>query len=52
MTYPLEDIRVVELTTHQAGDRFDLGDHVAGQKARVRPGIGERLVLLVELLGR
>ena len=36
----------------ELGGRLDLGDHVAGQEARVRARVGDRLVLLVELLGR
>ncbi len=35
----------------QRGDRLDLGDHVLGQVARVGPGVGQRLVLLVQSLG-
>ena len=34
-----------------AGDGLQLGDHVARQKARARPRIGEHLVLLVAALG-
>ena len=34
-----------------AGGRLELGDHVAGQEARVRARVGERLVLLVQALG-
>ena len=32
------------------GGRLDLGDHVAGQEARVRTRVGERLVVLVQPL--
>ena len=42
---------VLPVVTDQLGDRLDLGDHVAGQEARVRARVGERLVLLVEPLG-
>ena len=35
-----------------AGDRLELGDHVARQEARARPRIRERLVLLVQALRR
>ena len=40
------------VVAHQLGDRLDLLDHVAGHEARVGARVGERLVLLVELLRR
>src|SRR6185437_10988853 len=43
---------VLRLRAYQLRYRLDLGDHVAGQVARVRAGIGERLVLLVAALRR
>ena len=43
---------VVGVAADVAGDRLELGDHVAGQVARVGARIGQRLVLLVEALGR
>ena len=36
----------------ELGGGLDLGDHVARQEARVRARVGDRLVLLVELLRR
>ena len=44
-------LRVGRVVAHQLGDRLDLLDHVAGHEARVGARVGERLVLLVELLG-
>ena len=35
----------------ELGDGLDLGDHVAGEVARVGARVGERLVLLVAALG-
>ena len=43
---------VLRVVAHEADDRLDLGDHVAGQKARVGARIGQRLVLFVESLRR
>ena len=44
-------LRVLGVVADQLGGRPDLGDHVAGQEARVGARVGERLVLLVQLLG-
>ena len=44
--------RVLRLGADDAGDRLDLGDHVAGEVARVRPRVRQRLVLLVQPLRR
>ena len=44
--------RVLGLGADEPRDRLDLGDHVAGQVARVRARVRQRLVLLVEPLGR
>jgi hypothetical protein len=41
---------VLRARREQLGGRLDLAGHVASQVARVRPGICERLVLLVESL--
>ena len=41
---------VAGVVADQLGGRLDLGDHVAGQEARVGARVGERLVLLVEAL--
>src|SRR6185295_6420257 len=48
------DRRVLVLAARRAdvaGDRLELGDHVARQVARARPRIREDLVLLVAALG-
>ena len=41
---------VLGVLADELGDRLDLLDHVGGQVARVGPGIGQRLVLLVQPL--
>ena len=43
---------VLRVVADDLRGRLDLGDHVAGQEARVGTRVGERLVLLVEALGR
>jgi hypothetical protein len=45
-------LAVLGVVPDELGDRSDLGDHVTGQEARARPRVGQRLVLLVELLRR
>ena len=44
--------RVLRVSPDHVGRRLDLADHVAGQVARARARVCDRLVLLVELLGR
>ena len=48
----LGGLGVLGALAHQPGDRLDVGDHVAGDVARVRARVGQRLVILVEALGR
>jgi len=43
---------VLGLTADQFGDGLDLGHDVAGEKARAGSRIGQRLVLLIQALGR
>ena len=43
---------VALLAADESRRRLDLADHVRGQEARVRARVGDRLVLLVELLRR
>ena len=45
-------LRVLGIAPDELGGGADLGDHVAREPARVRARVGDRLVLLVELLGR
>jgi hypothetical protein len=48
----LGGLRVLAVAADVAGDRLELVDHVPRQKPRARPGVRERLVLLVQALGR